>query len=107
MSFLKNLFGGAKLDGSALAQSKELKEYAQIALLAEFQPPRSLHEPGVQARWSRVLAKPYAEAIALFAKLGWLAPQDGGLYAVTPVGLATELPKPTSSVTFFTKPIIV
>ena len=87
MSFLKNLFGGAKLDGSALAQSKELKEYAQIALLAEFLPPRSLHEPGVQARWSRVLAKPYAEAIALFAKLGWLAPQDGGLYAVSPVGL--------------------
>jgi hypothetical protein len=44
MSFLKNLFGGAKPDGSALAQSKELKEYAQIALLAEFAPPRALHE---------------------------------------------------------------
>ena len=43
MSFLKNLFGGTKLDGTALAHSKELKEYAQIALLAEFQPPRPLH----------------------------------------------------------------
>jgi hypothetical protein len=91
MSFLKNLFGGAKLDGSALAQSKELKEYAQIALLAEFAPPRALHEPALQARWSRVLPKPYREQIALFEKLGWLANQ-GNTYAVTPAGqpYATE-----------------
>ena len=87
MSFLKNLFGGTKLDGNALAHSKELKEYAQIALLTEFQPPRPLHEPGEQARWSRVLTKPYAEELALFEKLGWLAPQGGGRYAVTPLGL--------------------
>lgn len=91
MSFLKNLFGGAKLDGSALAQSKELKEYAQIALLAEFAPPRALHEPALQSRWSRVLPKPYREQIALFEKLGWLANQ-GNTYAVTPAGqpYATE-----------------
>ena len=85
MSFLKNLFGGTKLDGSALAQSKELKEYAQIALLAEFAPPRALHETALQARWSRVLPKPYTEQIALFEKQGWLTNQ-GGVCAVTPAG---------------------
>ena len=91
MSFLKHLFGGTKFDGSALAQSKELKEYAQIALLAEFLSPRAQHEPGLQARWSRVLPKPYGEQIALFVKLGWLANQ-GSAYAVTPAGqpYATE-----------------
>lgn len=85
MSFLKNLFGGAKLDGDALVQSKELKEYAQIALLAEFITPRALHDAAIQSRWSRVLPKPYPDMIALFEKQGWLVAQNG-IYAVTPAG---------------------
>ena len=85
MSFLKNFFGGAKLDGSALALSQELKQYAQIALLAEFLAPRPPHDAAIQARWNRVLPKPYLDMIALFEKQGWLAAQ-GSDYAVTPVG---------------------
>ncbi len=83
MSFLKNLFGGQRLDGSALVQSQDLKEYAQIDLLAQFDPPRTLHEPMEQARWSRVLPRPYADEIALFQKQGWLGQQPDGSYAVT------------------------
>ena len=85
MSFLKNLFGSAKLDGNALAQSQELKQYAQIALLTEFLTLRPLHDAAIQARWSRVLPKPYLDMVALFEKQGWLAAQ-GSNYAVTPAG---------------------
>jgi hypothetical protein len=87
MSFLKSLFGGARLDGSALVQSRELKEYAQADLLAQFDPPQPLHEPKEQARWSRVLPRTYAEEIALFQKQGWLEQQAGGTYAVTATGM--------------------
>jgi hypothetical protein len=83
MSFLKNLFGGQRLDGAALAQSQDLKEYSQIDLLAQFDPPRALHEPKDQARWSRVLPRPYTDEIALFQKQGWLQQQPDGLHAVT------------------------
>ena len=55
MSFLKKLFGGVRLDGMTLAQSQELKEMAQIDLLAQFDPPRPPHEAKDQARWSRAL----------------------------------------------------
>ena len=87
MSFLKNLFGGARLDGAALAQSHELKEMAQIDLLAQFDGPRPLHEAKEQARWSRVLPRPYADEIALYRKQGWLEERPGGTYAVTAAGL--------------------
>lgn len=83
MSFLKQLFGGgARLDGAALAQSQELKEYAQVDLLAQFDPPQPLHEAKDQARWSRVLPRPYSDEIALFQKLGWLE-QSGDKWAVS------------------------
>jgi hypothetical protein len=87
MSFLKHLFGGARLDGSALVQSHELKEYAQADLLAQFDPPQPLHEAKEQARWSRVLPRTYTEEIALLQKQGWLEQQPGGKYAVTAAGL--------------------
>jgi hypothetical protein len=87
MSFLKNLFGGQRLDGAALAQSQDLKEYAQVDLLAQFDPPRALHETKDQARWSRVLPRPYMDEIALFQKQGWLEKQGNGAYAVTAAAL--------------------
>jgi hypothetical protein len=83
MSFLKNLFGGQRLDGAALVQSQDLKEYAQIDLLAQFDPPRMLHDPMEQARWSRVLPRPYGDEIALFQKQAWLDRRPDGSYAVT------------------------
>jgi hypothetical protein len=86
MSFLKRLLGGASLDGAALAQSQELKEMAQIDLLAQFDPPRPLHENKEQVRWSRVLPRPYADEIAAFRKQGWLE-QQGAAYAVTAASL--------------------
>ena len=86
MSFLKKLFGGVRLDGMTLAQSQELKEMAQIDLLAQFDPPRAAHEAKEQARWSRVLPRPYADELALLQKQGWLEAR-GGTYAVTAAGL--------------------
>lgn len=85
MQFLKNLFGGAKLDGAALAASPDLKEYAQIALLAHFLTPQPLHDAGMQGRWSRVLPRSYADTIALFEKQGWLEATPAG-YQVTATG---------------------
>lgn len=86
MSFLRNLFGRAKLDGAALARSTEKAEYAQIELLAAFRTPRSLHDAMTQALWNRVLPHPYAETIALFQKEGWLA-TSGPQWQVTPTAL--------------------
>ncbi|MCL4859714.1 MAG: hypothetical protein KJZ93_09935 [Caldilineaceae bacterium] len=83
MSFLRKWFGGAKLDGAALAQSSQKAEYAQIELLAGFVEARAAHEGGEQQRWNRVLPRPYAEMIELFQKEGWLAATPGGLQ-VTP-----------------------
>ena len=83
MSFLKNLFGGNHLDGAALAHSPELKEYAQVDLLARFDPPRAAHEAAEQRRWSRVLPRPYEETLALFVKQGWLRRLPDGTYQVT------------------------
>jgi hypothetical protein len=79
MSFLKKLFGGAKLDGAALARSSNKEEYAQIELLAAFVQPRPLHEPAEQQRWNRVLSRPYAETVAIFEKAGWLQSTPSGL----------------------------
>jgi hypothetical protein len=87
MSFLKHLFGGQRLDGNALVESQDLKEYSQADLLAQFEPPRALHESKDQARWSRVLPRPYGDEIALFEKQGWLAKQPDGTFAVTEAGL--------------------
>ena len=83
MGFIRNLFGGPKLDGEALARSKELKEYSQIHLLSLFAEPRGLHDATEQQRWSRALAKPYRESIATFEKHGWLAKQDDGRWQMT------------------------
>jgi hypothetical protein len=87
MSFLKHLFGGQRLDGNALVESQDLKEYSQADLLAQFEPPRTLHESKDQARWSRVLPRPYGDEIALFEKQSWLAKQPDGTFAVTETGL--------------------
>ncbi len=85
MQFLKNIFGGTRLDGAALAASQELKEYAQVALLAHFLTAQPLHDPALQSRWSRVLPRAYADTIALFEKLGWLESTPAG-YQVTAAG---------------------
>lgn len=84
MSFLKHLFGGSRLDGAALAQSRELKEYAQVDLLVRFDPARGLHDTAEQRRWSRVLPRPYLETMGLFEKQGWLQRTPAGDYQVTP-----------------------
>jgi hypothetical protein len=74
MSFLRKLFGGTpQLDGAALAASTEKADYAQIALLAEFEQARPLHHAMEQQLWTRGLPQPYAATIALFQKVGWLA----------------------------------
>lgn len=73
MSFLRKLFGGTRqLDGMALATATDLAAYTQIALLAEFTQPRSLHTELEQQRWTRSLPQSYNETIALFQKQGWL-----------------------------------
>jgi len=72
MGFLRKLFGGARLDGAALATSTEKADYAQIELLSQFQPARPLHEGLDQQLWNRVLPQPYHDTIALFQKEGWL-----------------------------------
>src|SRR5438093_513195 len=73
MGFLKKLFGGAKLDGAALARSTERADYAQIALLAYFAETHAAPTSVEQQRWSRVLPQSYGETVALFQKQGWLA----------------------------------
>ncbi len=82
MSLLKKLFGGASLDGMALATSTEKAEYAQIALLADFVQPRPLHDAGTQQRWSRTLPRSYTETLALLQKQGWLS-QRGAEWQIT------------------------
>ncbi len=77
MSFLRNLFGHAKLDGTALARSTELAEYAQIELLAAFRSPRGQHDTSERQQWSRILPRPYEETLALLQKQGWLTEQSG------------------------------
>lgn len=87
MSFLRSLFGRAKLDGEAMARSRDKAEYAQIELLSAFRTPRRQHDAQVQQQWNRVLPRPYAESLALLQKQGWLTDQ-GGQWQVT----ATALP---------------
>ncbi len=84
MQLFKNLFG-AKVDGMALAHSQELKEYAQIELLAHFVQPVAAHDVNVQRAWSRVLPRSYSEMLAFFQKQGWLTSTPGG-YVVTDAG---------------------
>ena len=74
MSFLRKLFGGtSRLDGAALAMSTARTDYARIALLAEFETARPLHQGLEERLWTRGLPQPYEETIALFQKAGWLA----------------------------------
>lgn len=86
MGFLKKLFGGAKLDGAALARSAEKGDYAQIALLAYFAEPQPEHPPVEQQRWNRVLPQPYGETLKLLTKQGWLEAVNGR-YKVTSTAL--------------------
>lgn len=87
MSFFKNLLGGSRLDGAALVHSQALKEYAQVDLLARFDPARPPHDSPEQQRWSRVLPKPYADTLAQFQKIGWLEQSPDGRYRVTAVAM--------------------
>ena len=82
MSFFKRMFG-PKLDGTALAQSAEKGEYAQIDLLARFVDGAPLADPKLQQRWSRVLPRSYTEQIELFVRQGWLEELPDGDYTVT------------------------
>lgn len=77
MSFLRNLFSRAKLDGEAMARSSDKAEYAQIDLLAAFRTPRAPHDVQMQHQWNRVLPHPYTESLSLFQKQGWLDEKDG------------------------------
>ena len=89
MGFLKKMFGGgaaAAPDGVKLAQSAEPADYARIAVLAEFDPPRTLHAPAERTRWGRALPQPYDETVKQLEKHGWLTPDVGGAFAVTPAG---------------------
>ncbi len=88
MGFLKRIFGSAPaLDLNQLATSQTLGEYAQVHLLAQFDPPRPLDTPAVRQRWSRVLPQSYDETVALLTKLGWLA-QQGENYGTTAAAAA-------------------
>lgn len=88
MGLLKRLFGGAPaLDLNRLAASTTLSEYAQLDLLAGFDPARPLDTPALRQRWSRVLPQSYDETIALLVKQGWLA-QQGEDYGATPAAAA-------------------
>lgn len=84
MQLFKNLFG-AKVDGMALANSQELKEYAQVDLLVQFVQPQPAHDANAQRAWSRVLPRPYPEMLAFFQKQGWLTSTADG-YVVSEVG---------------------
>jgi hypothetical protein len=89
MGFLKKMFGGgspAAPDGVKLAPSADKADYAQVALLAEFDPPRALHAPAERTRWSRALPHPYDESVKLLEKYGWLASAPGAAFVVTSVG---------------------
>lgn len=84
MSFLRNLFG-AKLDGVALAQSKQPQEYAQIHLLARLAGEDSLPDGREQGAWTKVLPRPYEQQIGLMQKQGWIS-AEGAALRLTPEG---------------------
>ncbi len=86
MGFFRNLFGVAKLDGLALAESPHKGDYAQIDLLARFAAPRDLDDERIRARWNRVLPRSYDASIAMLVKQGWLRESDG-LYVLTDTAL--------------------
>jgi hypothetical protein len=86
MSLLKKIFGSKpKLDADALLHSTELKQVAQLDLLARFVEPRPLHESIEQLHWTRSLPQPYAETIKLLVKEGWLEATPQGEYRATEV----------------------
>lgn len=90
MGFLKKFFGSAPLDGEKLALSTQKSDYAQIELLAAFDPPRAQHSAAEKQRWSRVLPQPYADTITLLEKQGWLTAHSDvgpGALGVTAAGL--------------------
>ena len=82
MGFFKKLFG-SDLDGSALAASTDIGEYAQIDLLRRFVEPRPRHDAQEVMRWNRVLLRSYDDTLALFVKQGWLT-RAGDLFQTTP-----------------------
>lgn len=87
MRFLRKLLPTGRLDGPALATSERLEDYAQIDLLARFDPPRPLHDERERRDWERVLPRSYMDQIRLLERQGWLR-QQGDLWAVTPEGQA-------------------
>lgn len=72
MGFLRKLFGASRLDGAALAASREKADYGQIELLTHFQTRRAQHEGWEQQLWNRVLPQPYGDTLTLLQKQGWL-----------------------------------
>ena len=63
MSLFRRIFGGANLDGAALADSPNMSDYAQIDLLSRFVDARPLDDPQTQQQWNRVLPQPYEQTI--------------------------------------------
>lgn len=87
MSFLRNLFGRAKVGGEAMARSQDKADYAQIELVAAFRTRRGPHDMPAQQLWNRVLPRAYAASLAFFQKQDWLT-EEGGQWQIT----ATALP---------------
>ncbi len=83
MSFLRNMFG-TKLDGPALAQSRQPHDYAQIHLLARLGEGQALPDAREQGAWTKALPRPYEQQISVMQKQGWLTPEG------TPLGLTPE-----------------
>ena len=87
MSFFKRIFGGAKLDGAALADSSNKSDYALIDLLSRFVDARPLDDTQTQQQWNRVLPQPYEQTIEAFVNQGWLVKMAAG-YQTTPAALS-------------------
>lgn len=84
MSFLRNLFG-TKLDGPALAHSRQPQDYAQIHLLARLGEGATPPDDREQFAWTKVLPRTYEQQINVMQKQGWLTP-EGMTLRLTPEG---------------------
>ncbi len=84
MSFLRNLFG-TKLDGPALAHSRQPQDYAQIHLLARLADGGALPDDREQFAWAKVLPRTYEQQVSAMQKQGWLTP-EGMTVRLTPEG---------------------
>ena len=84
MSFFKRIFGGAKLDGAALADSSNKSDYALIDLLSRFVDAQPLDDTQTQQQWNRVLPQPYEQTVEIFVSQGWLV-KTADVYQTTPL----------------------